>query len=52
MGAPEIILIIACVALVSFVAVRAIIRKKKGKVGCDCGCSDCPHSGSCGGDKK
>ncbi len=41
MGAPEIILIVACAALVIGVIVARILRKKKGKGGCDCGCSDC-----------
>ena len=41
----EIIIVIA-------VAVCGIIRKKKGKTGCDCGCSDCPYHGACASKKK
>ena len=43
MTAIEIIVIIACVLIVSGVAAAGIIRKKKGKPSCDCGldCSCC-----------
>lgn len=38
----DIILIIACVAIVFGVAIAAFIRKKKGKCSCgDCSCCDC-----------
>lgn len=43
MGALEIILIVACVAIVAGVTVAAIIRKRKGKSPC---CDEC--SGNCG----
>lgn len=43
MGIPEIILIIACVAVVSGVAITSAIRKKQGKCsgGCGCDCANC-----------
>lgn len=41
MGVWEILLIIACVAIVVGVIVSRIIAKKKGKSSCDCGCSSC-----------
>lgn len=43
MGALEIILIVACVAIVAGVTVAAIVRKRKGKSPC---CDEC--SGNCG----
>lgn len=44
----DIILIIACLAIVFGVAIAAFIRKKKGKCSCgDCSCCDC-----CKTDKK
>lgn len=43
----EIIIIIAAIAIVAGVIVSAIVRKKKGKTGCDCGCSSCPHCVAC-----
>lgn len=46
MGLPEIILIIACAAIVAGVAVTAYVNKKKGKSSCDCGC-DCSHCNAC-----
>lgn len=60
MGIKEILLIIACVAIVVGVSAGSLIRKKKGKGGCaSCGAS-CPYAGACGkaksactcGDKK
>lgn len=48
----EIIIVIAAAAIVIAVAVCGIIRKKKGKTGCDCGCSDCPYHGACASKKK
>ena len=41
MGVWEILLIIACVAIVVGVIVSRVIAKKKGKSSCDCGCSSC-----------
>lgn len=37
----EILLIIACAAIVVGVVISRIVAWKKGKPGCDCGCSDC-----------
>ena len=37
----EILLIVACVAIVVGVVVSRIVARKKGKPTCDCGCSDC-----------
>lgn len=37
MGPLEIILIIACAAVVIGVAVSYVIKRKQGKTGCDCG---------------
>lgn len=46
MGIPEIILIIACAAVVIGVAVASVIRKKQGKCSGDCG-GDCSHCSGC-----
>lgn len=46
MGAWEIILIIACAAIVLGVAISFIVKKAKGKPTCDCG-SDCAHCKGC-----
>ncbi len=46
MGVPEIILIIACAAVVVGVAVVSVIRKKQGKCSGDCG-GDCSHCSGC-----
>ena len=46
MGVPEIILIIACAAVVVGVAVVSGIRKKQGKCSGDCG-GDCSHCSGC-----
>ncbi len=46
MGAWEIILIVACAAIVVGVVVSFIVKKAKGKPTCDCGC-DCAHCSSC-----
>lgn len=46
MGAWEIILIIACAAIVLGVAISFIVKKAKGKPTCDCGC-DCAHCKGC-----
>ena len=40
------IIVLASVAFVG-VAGYLIWRKVKGKGGCDCGCSGCPHSCNC-----
>ncbi len=37
----QVLLIVACVAIVVGVVVSRIVAWKKGKGGCDCGCSDC-----------
>ncbi len=51
LGAGEIVLIIACSALVLGVIVAAIVRRIKGKPSCDCGecCGLCEH---CNASKK
>ncbi len=49
-----IVIVLTAVAFVGVVA-YLIRRKAKGKGGCDCGCSDCPHCAACGkkdGEKK
>ena len=45
MGWKEIVLIIACVAIVIGVAITSYIKKKQGKCSGDCGrdCSHCYH---------
>lgn len=47
MGVWEILLIIACVAIVVGVIVSRVIAKKKGKSSCDCGCSSCAACRCC-----
>ena len=37
----EVLLIVGCVAVVLGVILSRVIAHKKGKGGCDCGCSDC-----------
>ncbi|MBR1891211.1 MAG: FeoB-associated Cys-rich membrane protein [Clostridia bacterium] len=49
MGILEILLIVACAALVIGVITVRIIKKKRGETSCDCGCSGC--SCCCGCDK-
>ena len=44
----EIIILVAAAAIVAAVIVCGIIRKKKGKTGCDCGC---PYHGACSSKK-
>lgn len=46
MGPFEILLIVACAAVVISVSVVSIIRKKQGKHDCDCG-GDCAHCSGC-----
>ena len=48
----EILLIVAAAAFVLGIIVWQIIRKKQGKGGCDCGCSNCPSGCSCAKAKK
>lgn len=43
----EILIIVLAAGFVVGVAVTTVIRKKKGKMGCDCGCSSCPHCAAC-----
>ena len=43
----EILLIVAAGAFVAGVVVYNIVRKKKGKGGCDCGCSGCSGCSGC-----
>jgi hypothetical protein len=37
------------VAIVAFILHGMYRDKKRGKTSCGCGCSGCPHSGSCHG---
>ena len=46
MGWKEIVLIVACVAVVAAVAITSYIRKKQGKCSGDCGW-DCSHCSRC-----
>jgi len=46
MGPLEIILIIACAAIVIGVIAKSVVRKKQGKCSCDCG-GDCAHCAAC-----
>lgn len=46
MNAWEIVLIVACVAIVVGVVIAAVVRKVKGKSSCGCDCANCgmcPH---------
>jgi len=43
----EIILIVACAAIVVGVVVAAVVRKLKGKSGCDCDCASCGMCSHC-----
>lgn len=43
----EIILIVACVAIVVGVIVATVVRKLKGKSGCDCDCASCKLCSHC-----
>ena len=52
MGALEIILIVFCALIVVGVILSRLIRKKKGKAGCDCGCSDCSACNYCAEKKR
>jgi hypothetical protein len=44
----EIVILIAAVALVAFTVIYNINKRKKGKIGCDCGGSDCGSCSGCG----
>lgn len=46
MGVLEILLIVACAAIVIGVVVASIVKKKQGKCSCDCG-GDCAHCAAC-----
>ncbi len=43
----EILIIIAACLVVLGVIVSAIVRKKQGKTGCDCGCGNCSGCAGC-----
>ena len=43
----EILIIVLAAAFVAGVVGWRLVRKKLGKGGCDCGCSDRPHCTSC-----
>ena len=48
----EILIIVLAAAFVAGVFGWRIVRKKLGKGGCDCGCSDCSHCTACSAAKK
>lgn len=51
--AVSVIIAVVAVGLVVFAVVYHIVRKKQGKSGCDCGCSNCPgHCSSCSSVRK
>ena len=52
MGPREIILIVVCALVVVGVAVSYIVKKRKGKPTCDCGCSDCSACPHCAAAKE
>lgn len=52
MGPFEIALIVFCGVVVIGVVVSRIVRKKKGKSSCDCGCSDCASCAYCAEAKR
>ena len=43
----QVLLIVGCVAIVAGVVVSRIVARKKGKISCDCGCSDCAACRAC-----
>ena len=43
----EILIIIAACLVVLGVIISAIVRKKQGKAGCDCGCGSCSGCAGC-----
>ncbi len=46
--AVSVVIAVVAVGLVVFAIVHHFVRKKQGKSGCDCGCSNCPgHCSSC-----
>lgn len=47
LGVGEIILIVACAAVVIGVVVAAIVRKRKGADSCCDECGSCPHCHRC-----
>ena len=48
----EILIIVLAAAFVIGVFGWRIARKKQGRGGCDCGCSDCSHCTACSAAKK
>ena len=48
----EILIIVLAAAFVSGVFGWRIVRKRLGRGGCDCGCSDCSHCTACSAAKK
>ncbi len=50
--AISVVIGIAAVGIVVFAVVYHAVRKKQGKGGCDCGCSDCSACHMCGGAKE
>ncbi len=45
---PDIITLAVLAAIVLLVVLKMVSDKRKGKAGCACGCSSCPHSDACG----
>ena len=48
----EILIIVLAAAFVIGVAAWRIVRRRQGKGGCDCGCSDCSHCTACASDTR
>lgn len=42
-----IIISLIIVAVVAAIIISTVRNRKKGKLSCGCGCSNCPMSGSC-----
>ena len=52
MTAVEIAIVVVVSGAFGAAVTAIVIRKLKGKGGCDCGCSGCPQSGRCKGKGK
>ena len=48
----DVTLIVLLSATVVGIAVRLIMKKKKGINGCGCGCNGCPHANACPSSSK
>ncbi|MGI5899868.1 MAG: FeoB-associated Cys-rich membrane protein [Christensenellales bacterium] len=45
---PDIIALAVLAGIVLLVVLKMVSDKRKGKSGCACGCTSCPHSEACG----